>query len=55
VPWAETLLNAYSPDLQTQRAVADWLFGDLRAQGISPVDLNRPDQVRDLIRKEFVK
>ena len=55
VPWAETLLNAYSPDPQTQQAVVEWLFGGLQAQGTSPVDLDRPAKVRDLIRKEFAK
>lgn len=53
VPWAETLLNAYSPDIQTQNAVVDWLFGDLEAEGTSPVDLERPEKIRELIRREF--
>lgn len=53
VPWADTLLNAYSPDPLTQQAVADWLFGELQAAGTSPVDLERHHRLRELIRKEF--
>ncbi len=55
VPWATTLLNAYSPDPSTQTAVAEWLFGELKPTGTSPVDLDRHAKVRELIRKEFAK
>jgi beta-N-acetylhexosaminidase len=55
VPWAGTLLNAYSPDPSTQAAVAEWLFGELKPTGTSPVDLDRHAKVRELIRKEFAK
>jgi len=55
LPWADTLVNAYSPDLESQKAVVDWLFGDLKAEGTSPVDLDRPAKVRELIRREFGK
>jgi beta-N-acetylhexosaminidase len=55
VPWADTLLNAYSPDPLTQEAVVDWLFGGLKAEGTSPVDLDRPARVRALIAQEFSK
>lgn len=53
VPWADTLLNAYSPDPLTQQAVADWLTGDLKAEGTSPVDLGRHAKLQQLIRREF--
>jgi len=55
VPWADTLLNAYSPDSLTQQAVADWLMGDLVAEGTSPVDLDRHAKIRELIRGEFTR
>jgi beta-N-acetylhexosaminidase len=55
VPWADTLLNAYSPDAHTQAAVVGWLFGEVRAQAISPVDLGRHDRIRDLIAREFAR
>jgi beta-N-acetylhexosaminidase len=53
VPWADTLLNAYSPDPETQEAVVDWLLGNLKPTGVSPVDLSRPARIRDLIRTAF--
>jgi len=53
VPWADTLLNAYSPDPFTQQAVVEWLFGELKAEGTSPVDLDRPAKVRALIAREW--
>lgn len=53
VPWADTLLNAYSPDPATQAAVDRWLFGDIRAEGSSPVDLDRPAKIRELMRGAF--
>ena len=53
VPWAETYLNAYSPDAETQKAVVGWLTGTVKAQGTSPVDLDRPNRIRDLLRREF--
>ena len=53
LPWATTLLNAYSPDPMTQQAAVDWLFGEFQATGTSPVDLDRPAKVRELIRREF--
>ncbi len=55
VPWADNLLNAYSPDAFTQQAVAEWLFGEVKATGTSPVDLDRHAKVRELIRKEFAR
>lgn len=55
VPWASTMLNAYSPDPTTQAAVDRWLFGDIKALGTSPVDLDRPAKVRDLIRGAFAR
>ena len=55
IPWAETLLNAYSPDALTQQAVAEWAFGELKPTGLSPVDLDRPAKVRNLIAKRFGK
>jgi beta-N-acetylhexosaminidase len=53
LPWADTLLNAYSPDLSTLEAVVEWLFGELTPNGISPVDLDRPAKIRELVAREF--
>jgi len=53
VPWAQTLVNAYSPDPLTQEAVVEWLFGGLQPVGTSPVDLDRPAKVRALVAREF--
>jgi beta-N-acetylhexosaminidase len=53
VPWADTLLNAYSPDPLTQKAVVEWLFGEREATGTSPVDLHRWDKVRELIHRAY--
>jgi hypothetical protein len=53
VPWAKTLVNAYSPDPLTQEAVVEWLFGGLQPVGTSPVDLDRPAKVRALVAREF--
>jgi beta-N-acetylhexosaminidase len=55
VPWAETLLNAYSPDASTQSAVVEWLTGALEPTGRSPVDLERPAQIRALVAREFAR
>jgi beta-N-acetylhexosaminidase len=55
VPWADTMLNAYSPDAFTQQAVAEWLFGELKPTGTSPVDLKRHEKVRALIAKKWGK
>jgi len=55
VPWADTLLNAYSPDPLTQESVVDWLTGSLTAQGNSPVDLKRHDRILELLRREFAR
>jgi beta-N-acetylhexosaminidase len=53
LPWADTLLNAYSPDPSTLEAVVEWLFGELTPNGISPVDLDRPAKIRELVAREF--
>ena len=42
LPHLPTLLNAYSPNPDTQRAVIRWLRGEIPARGRSPVDLDRP-------------
>lgn len=55
VPWADTLLNAYSPDPLTQEAVVDWLLGGQTATGTSPVDLDRHKKIQQLIRKEWAR
>jgi len=55
VPWADTMLNAYSPDVHTQKAVAAWLFDGAPAPGTSPVDLDRPAKVRELIARAFAR
>ncbi|MCB2154244.1 glycoside hydrolase family 3 protein [bacterium] len=39
-PRLPALLNAYSPDVVTQRAVADYLQGKISAAGKSPVELD---------------
>ena len=44
LPRIPCLLNAYSPDPTTQRAVLDILLGKAAAQGTSPVDLGFPDR-----------
>lgn len=53
VPWADTMVNAYSPDPHTQAAVVSWLLDGAEAPGTSPVDLGRPDRIRNLIAREF--
>ncbi|MEI8094244.1 MAG: glycoside hydrolase family 3 N-terminal domain-containing protein [Spirochaetales bacterium] len=55
VPWADTLLNAYSPDISTQLAVVSWLFGELTPTGVSPVDLGRPARMRELLASELTR
>jgi len=42
MPWAETYLNAYSPNPHTLRAVERALFGEIPFEGISPVRLEEP-------------
>ena len=41
IPWVHTYINAYSPDLNTQKATLDILMGKRKAIGRSPVDLSR--------------
>jgi beta-N-acetylhexosaminidase len=53
LPAASILVNAYSPDCHSQAAVADWLCGELEPSGVSPVDLDRPARIRELIRREY--
>lgn len=55
LPWADTLVNAYSPDPFSQQAVLEWLLGDLQADGTSPVDLDRPARIQALIAREFAR
>jgi beta-N-acetylhexosaminidase len=38
MPWAETYINAYSPNPHTIRAVERALFGDIPFRGVSPVN-----------------
>ncbi len=42
MPHVPLVINAYSPDANTQQAVLRLLFGELQAVGSSPVDLNAP-------------
>jgi beta-N-acetylhexosaminidase len=42
MPHLPCLINGYSPDLNTQRAVLELLTGQLEPTGTSPVDLDRP-------------
>ena len=55
VPWADTLINAYSPDVHTQRAVVEALVGQGKAVGTCPVDLDRPRQIRDLLARALAQ
>jgi len=40
------VINAYSPDDRTQRAVVRLLAGEIRPRGVSPVDLDSPYRYR---------
>jgi hypothetical protein len=42
------VINAYSPDLNTQKAVVRLLTGEIKATGKSPVNLNRPYRLKSL-------
>jgi beta-N-acetylhexosaminidase len=53
LPWAQYLLNAYSPDIHSQRAALDVILGRRPALGKSPVDLARPDQMREILAREI--
>jgi beta-N-acetylhexosaminidase len=55
LPWAEYLLNAYSPDIHSQKAALDVILGRESARGQSPVDLSRPRRFVELLVKETTK
>ncbi len=42
MPHVPLMLNAYSADLNTQRAVLRFLLGEIEATGVSPVNLESP-------------
>ncbi|MFX0126384.1 MAG: glycoside hydrolase family 3 protein [Candidatus Hodarchaeota archaeon] len=46
LPWADTYINAYSPDINTQKSVVDILLGRKQAVGTSPVDIFRAEKMK---------
>jgi beta-N-acetylhexosaminidase len=54
LPWADYLLNAYSPDIHSQRAALDVILGRIPASGESPVDLSRPDRFAQLLSQNLL-
>ncbi|MBN1413235.1 MAG: hypothetical protein JW969_20510 [Spirochaetales bacterium] len=50
-PHLATYINAYSSDILTQQACARLLLGEIKAQGKSPVNLQRPY----LIKEQLIK
>ncbi len=46
LPWADTYINAYSPDINTQKSVVDILLGKKQAVGTSPVDIFRAEKMK---------
>lgn len=48
MPNLPLVINAYSPDLNTQQAVLRVLTGEIAARGASPVDLERPYSFKSL-------
>ena len=48
MPHLPLVINAYSPDLNTQKAVVRLLTGEIKATGKSPVNLNRPYRLKPL-------
>ena len=55
LPWAGYILNAYSPDIHSQRAALDVILGRQPAPGKSPVDLMRPERLRELLAREIAE
>jgi beta-N-acetylhexosaminidase len=51
LPWADYVLNAYSPDIHSQRAVLDVILGKEEARGVSPVEIGRPGRLLSLIAR----
>ncbi len=49
MPNLPLVVNAYSPDENTQRAVLKLLTGEMEAQGQSPVELERPYRFKSLV------
>jgi len=49
MPNLPLVINAYSPDENTQRAVLKLLTGEMEAQGQSPVELERPYRFKSLV------
>lgn len=47
LPWADTYINAYSPDINTQKSVVDILLGRKQAVGTSPVDIFRAEKMKN--------
>ena len=48
MPHLPLVINAYSPNLNTQKAVLRLLVGELDAKGKSPVDLDSPYKLKSL-------
>ncbi|MHA2246998.1 MAG: glycoside hydrolase family 3 protein [Candidatus Hodarchaeales archaeon] len=58
LPWADSYINAYSPDINTQKSVVDILLGKKQAVGTSPVDIFRAEKMKiyeATIYKELTK
>lgn len=53
MPWAETYINAYSPNPHTVRAVERALFGDIPFRGVSPVITDAPWAMTDGLSMEY--
>ncbi len=53
MPHVPCIINAYSPDENTQRAVVKILSGELTAVGTSPVDLEAPYYSKELVGKRY--
>ncbi len=54
-PWADTWINAYSPDPESMRAVLRAALGEIPFRGTSPVDLGRPERLREAAAALFAR
>jgi hypothetical protein len=53
MPHVPCVINAYSPDMNTQKAVVKVLTGALAAAGTSPVDLEAPYYGKHEVAKRY--
>lgn len=54
LPWARNYLNAYSPDGFTEEAVLRILLGEAEPEGKCPVDLDRAERLRELLKADVL-